>query len=456
MKGIYRFINNRTSEVYVGQSNNVWARRAGHYKELKMGTHHNKGLQEDHDHGDKFTFEIVEEMPHATRNELEEREIYYIEKFNSFYEGYNQTPGGEYDKYKGKYENGGDRLPYYKYKPVVKQKPKKLGTCPECGNYLVEKKGRMGKFVGCSNYPKCRYWCSFDDLNKTKVKSKIPKVDYTSSIEWQTCKYCGHQINKVAKICPYCREPTPNNKEKSQNILKKEFDTFVTKKRNYLTKADCEYLSEKYEIDISNIKTVKRANTIIKKELKKENQWDSALKNLYNDKYSQNKPHITKKPKQPVKTNSDKESEVNNDETASTSVWYYEYLEKINKKEDKSEVSKKVNSKKHSINDFNYCSNCGFKIDSKDTFCSNCGEKIDKTISYSNNSFKQLNIENEKKSSRNWGELIATLIVIIIIIAFIFSLIILFADVEGPISSVAAFIVIGVVCFFCYSSAEGN
>jgi len=29
--------------------------------------------------------------------------------------------------------------------------------CPECGSDLVERQGRFGKFVGCSNYPKCKY-----------------------------------------------------------------------------------------------------------------------------------------------------------------------------------------------------------------------------------------------------------------------------------------------------------
>ena len=31
------------------------------------------------------------------------------------------------------------------------------GHCPLCGGYLVERKGKFGKFYGCSNYPKCRF-----------------------------------------------------------------------------------------------------------------------------------------------------------------------------------------------------------------------------------------------------------------------------------------------------------
>lgn len=30
-------------------------------------------------------------------------------------------------------------------------------TCPECGNNLTKKKGKFGYFIGCSNYPNCKY-----------------------------------------------------------------------------------------------------------------------------------------------------------------------------------------------------------------------------------------------------------------------------------------------------------
>jgi len=29
--------------------------------------------------------------------------------------------------------------------------------CPKCGNILEMKHGRYGDFIGCSNYPNCRY-----------------------------------------------------------------------------------------------------------------------------------------------------------------------------------------------------------------------------------------------------------------------------------------------------------
>ncbi|WP_338452543.1 NERD domain-containing protein [Niallia oryzisoli] len=32
-----------------------------------------------------------------------------------------------------------------------------MNVCPRCGGHLVVRKGKYGKFKGCSNYPKCRY-----------------------------------------------------------------------------------------------------------------------------------------------------------------------------------------------------------------------------------------------------------------------------------------------------------
>ena len=34
---------------------------------------------------------------------------------------------------------------------------KKNMICPDCGGKLIERKGKYGIFIGCSNYPKCHY-----------------------------------------------------------------------------------------------------------------------------------------------------------------------------------------------------------------------------------------------------------------------------------------------------------
>ncbi len=32
-----------------------------------------------------------------------------------------------------------------------------MGICPKCGGKLIERNGKYGKFMGCSNYPICHF-----------------------------------------------------------------------------------------------------------------------------------------------------------------------------------------------------------------------------------------------------------------------------------------------------------
>jgi DNA topoisomerase-1 len=43
--------------------------------------------------------------------------------------------------------------------------------CPKCGGKLVLKEGRFGKFIACSNYPKCKYTQTYQD----KIGLSCPK-----------------------------------------------------------------------------------------------------------------------------------------------------------------------------------------------------------------------------------------------------------------------------------------
>ncbi|MDO5440111.1 MAG: type I DNA topoisomerase [Erysipelotrichaceae bacterium] len=55
-----------------------------------------------------------------------------------------------------------------------KEKPEEVGkNCPECGNPLVKRKSRFGTyFVGCSTYPKCNY---METLDGEKIEPKFKR-----------------------------------------------------------------------------------------------------------------------------------------------------------------------------------------------------------------------------------------------------------------------------------------
>lgn len=91
-------------------------------------------------------------------------------------------------------------------------------SCPEDGGQLKIKHGRFGKFIGCGNYPKCKY---IESLNKpqdtgvecpechkgkmVKRQSRRGRVFYSCSL-YPDCKYAvwNEPINKA---CPKCAWP---------------------------------------------------------------------------------------------------------------------------------------------------------------------------------------------------------------------------------------------------------
>jgi DNA topoisomerase-1 len=107
-------------------------------------------------------------------------------------------------------------------------------SCPDCNNPLVIKRGRYGRYVGCSNYPDCRHTeslgtdiacpktgCEGEIVEKTSRKGKLlfgcgryPDCDYAT---WNrpvlySCE-CGHYFveqrsNKTRGSyysCPECK-----------------------------------------------------------------------------------------------------------------------------------------------------------------------------------------------------------------------------------------------------------
>lgn len=91
MCGIYLIQNLINGKCYIGQSIDIYTRWRRHKNP-------NTWVEKDYPlyrafqkYGlNNFKFEILEE---CAPKELNEKEIYYIEKYNSFFEGYNQTLG---------------------------------------------------------------------------------------------------------------------------------------------------------------------------------------------------------------------------------------------------------------------------------------------------------------------------------------------------------------------------
>ncbi len=91
-------------------------------------------------------------------------------------------------------------------------------SCPDCGSDLQIKRGKYGKFIGCTGYPKCRFIEPLERPQDTgvacpkcnkgtllKKKSRRGKVFYSCST-YPTCDYAVWN-EPVAGPCPTCGWP---------------------------------------------------------------------------------------------------------------------------------------------------------------------------------------------------------------------------------------------------------
>ncbi len=85
------------------------------------------------------------------------------------------------------------------------------GACPKCGSELVVKNGRFGKFIACSNYPKCKYTQPFTlgikcpecgEGEITEKKNRKGQFFYSCS-RYPDCKFITNS-KPVKMTCPSC------------------------------------------------------------------------------------------------------------------------------------------------------------------------------------------------------------------------------------------------------------
>lgn len=80
-----------------------------------------------------------------------------------------------------------DPLVLEAYEKMEKIQPEEVGEkCPECGNELVYRNGRYGRFISCSTFPACKY--------TRKIESDKPKA--VAEPTGKMCPKCGSELLK--------------------------------------------------------------------------------------------------------------------------------------------------------------------------------------------------------------------------------------------------------------------
>jgi DNA topoisomerase I len=80
-------------------------------------------------------------------------------------------------------------------KPVVEVWPEGVLHCPECGNELQLKAGRFGPFFSCTNFPKCRCSVNLRGEAKKRAEVEMPAPQKAKPIPTDiVCEECGEPM----------------------------------------------------------------------------------------------------------------------------------------------------------------------------------------------------------------------------------------------------------------------
>jgi len=104
------------------------------------------------------------------------------------------------------------------------------GICQKCGGNLIEKRGRFGRFLACSNYPECKYTEPFNIgfqcpeegcTGKLVERISKKKKKFISCSKYPGCTFATN-TEPVEGPCPACGAPTLFSFRKKTRCLRKD------------------------------------------------------------------------------------------------------------------------------------------------------------------------------------------------------------------------------------------
>lgn len=243
VRGIYKVTNKINGKVYIGQSVDI-GRRWRQHMTAKDDIYFHKAIQK---YGvENFEWEVIEQ---CKKKDLDAREIYWIEYYDSFNKGYNCTKGGE--------GNSGEGSPNWKGGISYDLEHKK-----EYGKqyYQVNKEElkEYGKQWYEVNKEKMK---EYREANKEKIKQQMKEYYEVNKEELKEKQKEYDKVNKEKK-----KEYREANKKK---IKEKKKEYYETNKDKIKEKAK-EYYEENKEKAKEKVKEYYEANKDKRKEKMKE------------------------------------------------------------------------------------------------------------------------------------------------------------------------------------------
>lgn len=170
---IYKITNKRNNKIYIGQAKDVAKRWKGHVYEAKGRKFNIRLLNAINKYGEE-AFDVTTIDVATTKQELDEKEIYWISYYNSLSAdiGYNMTTGGEGASLYGK-DNG-------RAKSVICLETGKEFDCVKHANNWLNMLGVKGPFISaclkgkqktCGGY----HWAYSDQENVKELLEQFYK-----------------------------------------------------------------------------------------------------------------------------------------------------------------------------------------------------------------------------------------------------------------------------------------
>lgn len=198
MIGIYKITNIINGKSYIGQSTNIhrrWQAEIADSNNINCHSYDYPLMRAFRKYGiDNFKFEIIEE---CRSEELNQKEVYWIDYFDTFFHGYNQTLGGD--------------------TTIRQPKENIIGVISDLTNTNMMHKDIAIKWDMSTEMVQGintgRYWKH--NTNYPLQKRQMAKISY--------CEKCGKEITKGSKMCIDCYnvlQTINSNKPDKESLIK--------------------------------------------------------------------------------------------------------------------------------------------------------------------------------------------------------------------------------------------
>ena len=223
--GIYKIENLITHHVYIGQSVDITTRWRRHRDDAKNNNKDYPLYRAIKKYGiENFSFEIIEECP---REELNDKEKYWIQYFDSYKNGYNQTVGGQGALW------GGTSLSIEEVLLIREELKNTTKTNTMIANQFgVSENTICGINTG--------YYWKDDSLDYPIRKNGLSEKEKAEKKVKLVCAKCGMPITRSSKtgLCQVCsaiasRKTTRPSKEELYNLLTANQGNFALIGRMY-------------------------------------------------------------------------------------------------------------------------------------------------------------------------------------------------------------------------------